>query len=47
MVSSDGTVSQTNRKVVLEPPISPGLAPVILPTLDGKGGSKDSSEDMK
>jgi len=46
-VSSDGTVSQTNRKVVLEPPTSPGLAPVILPTLDGKGGSKDSSEDMK
>lgn len=46
-VSSDGTISQSNRKVVLEPGGSPSLAPMILPSLDGDGGSKASSEDGK
>ena len=47
LVSSDGTVSQTNRKVSPEPAISPSVAPMILPSLDGKGGSKASSEEEK
>ena len=47
MVSSDGTVSQTNRKVTLEPAISPSLAPMTLPSPDGTGGSKASSEEEK
>ena len=38
-VSSDGTISQSNRKVVLEPK--------ILPSLDEKGGSKATSEEAK
>jgi hypothetical protein len=38
-VSSDGTVSQTNRKVRLEPATSPSLAPATLQSLDGEGGS--------
>jgi hypothetical protein len=47
MVSSDGTVSQANRKVRPEPAISTSLAPMILPSLDGTGGSKASSEEEK
>ena len=46
-VSSDGTVSQSNRKVVLESRISQSLAPTILPSLDGEGGSTASSEEEK
>jgi hypothetical protein len=46
-VSSDGTVSQSNRKVVLDPALSPSVAPMTLPSLDGKGGSKASSEEAK
>ena len=45
-VSSDGTISQSNRKVVREG-ISPGVAPTTLPSVDGKGGSKASSEEEK
>jgi len=46
-VSTDGTVSHANRKVSREPSGSPTLAPVILPALDGNGGSTASSEDGK
>jgi hypothetical protein len=45
-VSSDGTVSQTNRKVRPEPAVSSSLAPMTLPSLDGKGGSTASSEEQ-
>ena len=45
-VSSDGTISQSNRKIVLEG-ISPSVAPTTLPSVDGKGGSKASSEEEK
>jgi len=44
-VSSDGSVSQTNRKVRPGPAISPSLAPMTLPSVDGKGGSEASSEE--
>ena len=46
-VSSDGTVSQTNRKVTPGQAISPSHAPGILPSLDGTGGSEASSEEEK
>ena len=46
-VSSDGTISQSNRKVVLDPALSPSVAPTIHPSLDGKGGSKASSAEEK
>ena len=46
-VSSDGTVSQTNRKVTPGQVISPSHAPGILPSLDGTGGSQISSEEEK
>jgi len=46
-VSSDGTVSQTNRKVTPGQAISPSHAPGILPSLDGTGGSQISSEEEK
>jgi hypothetical protein len=47
LISSDGTVSQTNRKVTPQPAISPSLAPTILPSVDETGGSKAASEDEK